>query len=127
MYHISLGKVSLQNLWTLHDTKSLVDLSLKIEPANFPAKMQTIISIEGGHCQAYSGGNSEVQGLPNKFGEERTFPEIGERVIDFDLSESLLSYSTDVSRHLLIVPLPDQYSCYYLRMRSVFITTFCLL
>ncbi|KAL5110314.1 hypothetical protein TcWFU_004852 [Taenia crassiceps] len=66
-----------------------------IEPANFPAKMQSPIRTEGGHCQAYGRGKSEVQSPLDKLEQERTFPESGERVVDFDLTDSLLSYSTD--------------------------------
>ncbi|VDK22300.1 unnamed protein product [Taenia asiatica] len=57
-----------------------------------------------GHCQTYSRGKSEAQGLPDKLGEEKTFPEYGERVMDFDLSDSLLSYSTDAFSTLVEVP-----------------------
>ncbi|EUB64214.1 WD repeat-containing protein [Echinococcus granulosus] len=70
-----------------------------IEFDSFNAKVLTLVENEGGHCQVYNQGKLEAQDLPDLVHSytlrEKTFPQSDGRVIDFDLSDSLLSYSTD--------------------------------
>ncbi|VDM33193.1 unnamed protein product [Hydatigera taeniaeformis] len=66
-----------------------------IESTNCPAKMQASGSNEGRYNHVYGGGKSEAQFPLDNSRKEKTLPEIGERVISFDLSDALLSYSVD--------------------------------